>query len=495
MSDEINKELDALERKGLVSRRTSYSAIDLLATDFPEPRFAVPNILAEGLNFMAGAPKLGKSWWALGIAIAVASGGRALGQIPVERGDVLYLGLEDSPRRLKSRLEKMLVGGSAPDGLHFYTEWDRLTDGGAEEIERWVEEHPACRLVIVDVFARVRPRLSDRSDRYLADYEAAQPLKTVADQRGLAILALHHTRKAAAEDFVETVSGTHGLAAAADTIIVCKRARGQADATLHITGRDVEEQDLALRFDAAIGTWKLLGEAREWAVSEQRRKIIETLEVAGAMKPKQLAEAAGLDHGVVKHLVRSMVEAGQIDSDGSGSYLIHRSPHSPVHPIDPVIHPSSEQSEQSEGFVGGDLTVGAAAEYTLSETRLRILQVLKDLSEGMRPKEIAEEVDIAYETVKKAVQRMARDGQLDVRDGIYSVPPVSLSPVPLSLEGGDGGQGDTRDASHMVPEEVLSMFPGSEEAFDYEEVEPDFQEQAREVEEWNDYIIERARNE
>ncbi len=232
----------------------------------------MPDILAEGLNFMAGAPKLGKSWWALGITIAVASGGCALGQIPVERGGVLYLALEDSPRRLKSRLEKMLAGDPAPAGLHFYTEWDRLSEGGAEAIQTWVEEHPAGRLIIVDVLARVRPRVGDRSDRYLADYEAAQPLKTVADKHGLAVVALHHTRKAGAEDFVETVSGTHGLAAAADTILVCKRARGQADATLHITGRDVEEQDLALRFDGGNGTWTLLGDAAEWALSETRRR-------------------------------------------------------------------------------------------------------------------------------------------------------------------------------------------------------------------------------
>ena len=55
-----------------------------------------------------------------------------------------------------------------------------------------------------------------------------------------------HTRKAEANDFVETVQGTFGTAAAADTIIVVKRRRDQADATLHITGRDVEEQELAL---------------------------------------------------------------------------------------------------------------------------------------------------------------------------------------------------------------------------------------------------------
>ncbi len=59
--------------------RTSFTAVELLQTDFPEPRFAVPNVVAEGLTLLVGAPKLGKSWLALNLAIAVASGGRALG--------------------------------------------------------------------------------------------------------------------------------------------------------------------------------------------------------------------------------------------------------------------------------------------------------------------------------------------------------------------------------------------------------------------------------
>jgi RecA-family ATPase len=50
---------------------------------------------------MAGAPKLGKSWLGLGLRIAVAGGGHALGKIAVTQGDVLYLALEDNARRLR----------------------------------------------------------------------------------------------------------------------------------------------------------------------------------------------------------------------------------------------------------------------------------------------------------------------------------------------------------------------------------------------------------
>jgi AAA domain len=290
-----------------------YTAAELMETDFPEMSFAVPGILTEGLNLLAGSPKLGKSWMALGIAVAVASGGRALGKVPVDQGEALYLALEDAPRRLKRRLGQMLSGDTAPSHLHLFTEWNRLSEGGAEQIVSWVGEHPSTRLVVVDVYARVRPRVSDRADRYLEDYQSVLPLKALADAHGLAVLCLHHTRKATADDFVETVSGTFGLAGAADTILVAKRSRGQADATLQITGRDVEEHELALRFSPEVGTWSLLGDSSEWAMSETRRELLNALKVSSkALTPKQLSAEVDRPYETIKKTLQRMAADDQV---------------------------------------------------------------------------------------------------------------------------------------------------------------------------------------
>jgi hypothetical protein len=330
--------------------RTGYTAVELLATDFPEPRFAVPGIIAEGLNLLVGAPKLGKSWLALNIAIAVASGGRALGKVPVEQGGVFYLALEDGPRRLKKRLGMVLGTEPAPEGLHFETEWRALIDGGADDLSAWLAIHPDTRLVVVDVIARLRSPVRTNTDRYLLDYMVAEEVKRVADFHGVAVVAVHHTRKAAADDFIESVSGTNGLAGAADTIIALKRSRGQADAVLHATGRDIEERELALNFDAQIGTWALLGDAEEWRMSETRRQIIEAIREADqALRPKQIAEEAEADYGVVKHLVRRMVDDGQLITDGKGFYsLLLHSIHHVHRSLTEHVHRSPSESERSE---------------------------------------------------------------------------------------------------------------------------------------------------
>ena len=295
----------------------------------------MPGVLAEGLNLLAGAPKLGKSWLALNVAAAVAYGGMALSKISVEKGEALYLALEDPPRRLQRRLRLSLGGESAPDGLFFETDWEQLLEGGCDRLDSWLDRHPDCRLVVVDVFAKVRGIVNGNVNRYEADYAAMASLKTIADDHAVAVLVVHHTRKASADDYVDSVSGTHGLAAAADAVLVLSRSRGSADAKLHVTGRDIEEAEYAMQFNPAEGTWALLeGPAEEYELGETRRRILVHIRENGPATPKTIAEALQIEHDAAKQACSRMARDGQLGTDGSGvySYL------SPVSPVSPSLN-------------------------------------------------------------------------------------------------------------------------------------------------------------
>lgn len=333
-----------------VRRRTRWSATDLMATTFPAVVYLVSGILVPGLTLLVGAPKLGKSWMALNVAAAVASGGRALGNVTVDAADVLYLALEDPPRRLQERLTIVLEGSPVPAGLSFATEWPLLHDGGADLLDQELADNPDIKLVIVDVMTKIRGTTDHREDRYQADYRAMTYLKNVADHHNVAVLAVHHTRKASADDWVDTVSGTNGITGAADTIAVLSRSRGSADATLHVTGRDVPETKYALNLTG--GRWTILdGPAQDYDASEQRRKIVTYLRENEGAGPKAIADATGIAHGVVKHLVRRMVDSGQLDTDGDGRYFpsftVHRSP-LPLNGERSEQETNGQQSERSE---------------------------------------------------------------------------------------------------------------------------------------------------
>src|SRR5712672_1411820 len=120
--------------------------------------------LPEGCIFFAGRPKLGKSWFVLQLALAVASGENAFGAFPVNRGDVLYLALEDTRRRLQSRAKRLLGDAPVPSGCKMATGWPRMDEGGADYLELYLRHHPATRMVIIDTFQKIKAPGNHNSD-------------------------------------------------------------------------------------------------------------------------------------------------------------------------------------------------------------------------------------------------------------------------------------------------------------------------------------------
>ncbi|GAA0445357.1 hypothetical protein Acor_83330 [Acrocarpospora corrugata] len=306
---------------GSAAPRIAWSAQELMSMTFPEPRWAVPGLLAEGVSLLAGPPKVGKSWLLLGLALSVAAGGKALETIDVAAGPVLYLALEDTPRRLQSRMRKILAGENAPAGLTLVTSCPTLPQGGEEAIGRWLDNNPDARMVIIDVFAKIRGTSAPGLSAYDADYAAMGMVKRLADSHGIAVVLVHHVRKMGSEDFLNEVSGTNGLAGAADATLVLKRARGTADGILHVTGRDIDENEYALSFNSDAGIWHLMdGPPEDHTLSEARAAVLRYVRAHPDSPPRTIAEAIGLTREHVKKTCQRMAADGQLVADASGRY-------------------------------------------------------------------------------------------------------------------------------------------------------------------------------
>lgn len=311
--------------------RRTMTAAELLGMELPEVRWAVPDLLPQGVTILAGKPKLGKSWLALDLCVAVAAGGYALGKKKVEWGSALYLGLEDNTRRLKSRLKKLLGEQDAPDGLEVSTDWLRLNEGGAEALDAWLIEHPDARLVVIDTLAKVRPA-SRGHNVYADDYASLERLLPIAAKHGVAIVVVHHTRKMAAADPLDELSGSTGLSGGVDGVLVLRRDRGRADAYLSVTGRDIEEEaELALTWDQTLASWTLAGDADDYRVSRERATVLDVMAAGEPMTPTQVAELIeSAKPNAMKKLLRSMAQDGQLTNDG-GRYSLpnHGNPGNP----------------------------------------------------------------------------------------------------------------------------------------------------------------------
>jgi hypothetical protein len=301
-------------------RRTRWTDDVLLREEFPAPKWAVPGLLCEGLNLLAGAPKLGKSWLSLGIAAAIANGDPALGGVEVERGPVLYCALEDTGRRLQRRRQQMLAaGGRAAPLLTLETACPTMPNGGDAVIVDWIEQNPGARLIIIDTFEKMRGRNAHGVSAYSADYAAAGRFKTIADNYSVPILLIHHVRKQAAEDWQDLVSGTNGLTGAMDATLVLERSRGQADGVLHVTGRDVVENDYAMTFDGTFWT-KLDGPASDYEMGDTRADLMRLVREYPGSKPADLAKALDKPPATVRKTLSRMAEQGQLRVAPGGAY-------------------------------------------------------------------------------------------------------------------------------------------------------------------------------
>ena len=215
----------------------------------------IDGLLYPGTYLFAGAPKVGKSFLMAQLAYHVSMG-LPLWGYPVHKGTVLYLALEDDHRRLQGRLYRMF-GMDGTNDLLFAIYAKQLGLGLEEQLKKFVRQHPDTKLIIIDTLQKVREVGGDKYS-YANDYEVVGKLKRLADDCGICLLLVHHTRKQQADDKFDMISGTNGLLGAADgAFVLQKEKRTGNTAVLEVSGRDQPEQRLILKKDMERLVWEL----------------------------------------------------------------------------------------------------------------------------------------------------------------------------------------------------------------------------------------------
>lgn len=208
-----------------VEKLKTIDADTLLSTPMNKTLFVVEGLIPQGLSVLSGSSKIGKSWLMLWLGIQVASG-QPVWEFETHKSDVLYLCLEGTYARIQSRLYK--ITDEAPTELRIATTSFQIGNGLEQQIEQYLTDFPQTKLVIIDTFQKVRDSKSTggKSGMYAGDYD--------------------------------DVSGSTGITGAADTNFVLKRSRSDENGTLLATGRDIEYQELTLKFDKRTHLWELV---------------------------------------------------------------------------------------------------------------------------------------------------------------------------------------------------------------------------------------------
>lgn len=274
----------------------------------PEPvRYVIPGWLPDGLTLLVANPKIGKSTLILQVAVALAGGGEFWGS-RVPRGKALMIDLETNERRLRRKLEQAGITALEPGALLYATDWPRGLLG-VDAIANAVEADPQIRLVVIDTLQRFRDAGGGKQNAYAADYEALAPLQQLCrDRPGLSIVCVHHKRKAATDDPVDSINGSAAIAGAADGIWILSR-KGIGEFTLHVHGRDWEREEDEFRLERSDGSWQLVDGP---TYSEADAQVLKHLDIGGGMTPTQLGAALTVSKQAAHQRLRRMAQSGLV---------------------------------------------------------------------------------------------------------------------------------------------------------------------------------------
>lgn len=186
-----------IKQKNVFKPIEAINAADLNDMDIPPIEWLVNKILPVGLSMIGAPSKYFKSFMALGLCVNICNGSRFLG-FDTNKCACLYLDLESTKRRPRSRLQQILGGSESPKNLYIITGDDepgRINDGFERQIEYQLEKHPEIKLIIVDVFQMIRQPAKRNQSGYDRDYEDFKVLKQIADKHSIGVMLIHHTRK------------------------------------------------------------------------------------------------------------------------------------------------------------------------------------------------------------------------------------------------------------------------------------------------------------
>ena len=266
------------EEKTKKTHRDFTNGVDMRALrtkDIPPLKFAIADILPEGLVLYCGRAKSMKSWTMLLICYLVQNGMDALGR-ETTQGDCLYLGLEDSERRLKDREHKLGVDNLTPP----YVDVDApyLKMGLEESLQQWIDNVANPRLIVIDTLARVKQAMGKRSGTaYDHDNETLRDIQKLAVKNGVTIVLVSHLNKAPQDYAFDKITGSTGLQGMCDAMWLCERGENGAQSTLIGRGRDIHDFEYSLTWNEETWRYEFNGNLGEVTLKENRKEIVDAM--------------------------------------------------------------------------------------------------------------------------------------------------------------------------------------------------------------------------
>lgn len=331
------------------------SSTEIMNTPMKKQRFIIDGMIYPGIHILSGDPKIGKSWMVLDMCLAVAKGEKFLGR-KTEHGQVVYMALEDTFVSLQSRLYELTDEPS--ENLNFTLIANLIGNGLEDDLRECKKIFPNLKMVVIDTLQKIRNTFDAK---YGTDYHELFVLKGLADSLEIAVILVHHNRKAHDSNPNNLILGTNGIAGCADGLLVL--TRNGENAKLHISGRGASALELNLKREKS--KWILLDDIppnepdifsfiihdflyRKKSVSGTASKICSELKkeypeqnfkcnwlYRDLLQHDDEIRSLGIDYGKTKsNGIRSIFISYNLNSDSSGGKALYSKN---VVPADPEV--------------------------------------------------------------------------------------------------------------------------------------------------------------
>lgn len=324
----------------------------------PDPDWLVQDILPEsGLTLLYGASGYGKSFVAIDLAMAVATGTDWMGQFPVEQGAVVYIAAEGlsgikkrvaawqchhedtpSPTGLNFCLQAVdLYDDDSRDALmealeerfptlHEHLEHRVDRDTGDEEV---IDHNPfPLRLIVIDTLARMYQGESENDSAQMGDF--IRRVQYFAEDCGAVVLLVHHTGKDG-----EKERGSGSLRGAMETCIKIrgKKKHGRLDSLQFIVDKQKDGEEITLAMSVVNVELPHMdldsaGRVQKSAVLEltddttDMDPLLVLLKDEGGLTNGQWMKKSGLSNSSFNRKIKAFVEEGLVEKDEDGLYVL-----------------------------------------------------------------------------------------------------------------------------------------------------------------------------
>lgn len=155
--------------------------------------FLIEDILPQGVGWISGSPKAGKSFLMMQMAYCIASGKEFLGK-KTKQSRVIYYSLEMAKNLVQDRLNLMFGNESWSNNLAIAYSLPVFEEGALDTIRDDVNVVNAD-LIIIDTYAFISMSKSSNKPLYEETYKEIAEIKRLAEELNITVVLVSHLNK------------------------------------------------------------------------------------------------------------------------------------------------------------------------------------------------------------------------------------------------------------------------------------------------------------